>query len=812
MANININQFAGLAPSISDRNRGVAFAATANNLFAPTQEFRPLAADTTLGVTLAVNNPVTLYKRNRTTAGGAFSTEEQGWYSAAGRVSLVKGQIDDDETERTYFTYDDGSNIPYVSDVSITKPLGVTPPAVAPTVTHNIVYKYTTAEDTAARRSIPLKLRDAVIASSTLTMMGAGQATMSSGAASGWLPHGTAVSVGTLPTVALGDFAYCSKLTAGVLVATDAYMTLPSFGGRKITYLGSEYWAIPVSLQSVGWLIDAGALTTSFKNIAHPDPDFTRSVTTGYTGSSPTTQFVPDAACAASAATIQANYAVTTEPQRTYIQEIAAAQAAVEAAVKYYANAGTLDNESADEAGYAVSVAVRALGSATKRLTDEYLSKNENWQSVIENIFDADGGFASSLPEPKDTAYETRFYLTTLVTTWGEESAPSPVSVILEKVDDVDTCTVTAPATTGAFATEYIAGWRLYRSNSGTANTEPQLVSGKSGETGVVMDGTAFNYFDKTLTSYTDTAKGEELGEVLPSLTWLKPDARLKGLVGMANGIMLAYYDNVVCASEAYVPYAWPIDYQQTVKYPIVGIGAFGGSAVILTRGSPYIVNGADPSSLSLSEMPSPQACVSARSIVSVEGGVLYASPDGICLADNNGVQVLTLGLMAQEEWKKFDLANTFAAFHEGVYYITSVGAPYCIGLDLIAKKIVSLDAFGSTFFLDKFNDRLYAASGTGIKALFAALTRRTATYKTGVFNIAKQQPFAWLQVFSDFSASVIVKWYGDGVLRHTATVTSVAPVRLPPGRYLEHQIEIVSAAIVTSVVFAGSTLELQSV
>jgi hypothetical protein len=56
------------------------------------------------------------------------------------------------------------------------------------------------------------------------------------------------------------------------------------------------------------------------------------------------------------------------------------------------------------------------------------------------------------------------------------------------------------------------------------------------------------------------------------------------------------------------------------------------------------------------------------------------------------------------------------------------------------------------------------------------------------------------------------VRWYGDGVLRHTATISSIDPVRLPAGRWLEHEIEIESASRVTKVLLASSTQELQGV
>jgi hypothetical protein len=55
-------------------------------------------------------------------------------------------------------------------------------------------------------------------------------------------------------------------------------------------------------------------------------------------------------------------------------------------------------------------------------------------------------------------------------------------------------------------------------------------------------------------------------------------------------------------------------------------------------------------------------------------------------------------------------------------------------------------------------------------------------------------------------------RWENDIYTTHSTTVTSSEPVRLPPGRFLKHAIEVDSAARVISVTMASSTDELKSV
>ena len=111
-------------------------------------------------------------------------------------------------------------------------------------------------------------------------------------------------------------------------------------------------------------------------------------------------------------------------------------------------------------------------------------------------------------------------------------------------------------------------------------------------------------------------------------------------------------------------------------------------------------------------------------------------------------------------------------------------------------------------------SDTLYVTSGTSVLATFSASTRRTGKWRSKKMTMPQQSGMSWVKVYGDQSADapVTLKWYGDGVLRHTATLTSTAPQRLPTGRWLEHEIEIESTARVTRVVMAGDTQELQQV
>jgi len=432
---------------------------------------------------------------------------------------------------------------------------------------------------------------------------------------------------------------------------------------------------------------------------------------------------------------------------------------------------------------------------------------------------------------------ETRAYIVTHVTALGEESAPSPVSALIE-VDQADTVTVTQayPATINwgtAGAGRNITYIRLYRSLSGSSAADFQYVPNSADVNGWPVVATT----NKVIT---DNIAPEKLGEVCPSKSWAEPPYRtqytdtaipptpygtnpyLRGLVGMPNGVMAGFFDATVCFCEPFLPYAWPVEYQISLRHSVVGLGVFGQTLFVGTSANPYYISGSDSASMSAVMLDSKQSCASARSIVEVPGGVLYASPDGLCLASNAGIKVVTTGIFTREIWQAMTPSSIFAAEHDGIYYFWYTGSGGgCYALDLESGKLVKVAFTASAAFTDKYTDTMYIASGTTLTAVLSA-SRMTGTWRSKRFILDQQASYAWITVMSDFSASVVVRLYTEDiavgaspstrVLRHTATLTNSTPQRLPAGRYKEWEIEVETTAKVTEVTIASSTQELQAV
>ena len=282
MAVIRLDAFGGESPRTPPRNLGPGMAQLSNNLLATATEFRPLAGELVVS-TLPFSNPKTIRRFTKTTAGNPdISDFTSSWGASADFLSLAKGQINDDLTERTYYTNDSAANSTgsarVFDNTGFDKALGVPPPGT-PTVVPTISNEYTYDEDTNARVRIPGEMEVAVFESATEIRIGDALTPAPTATTSGWLTHEAAVAAGVAVTQTPGDFAFLTPMSGDSLILTElAYLTDVAFGGKKVTYLGADHWAVGLGVQGIGYTINGTTLTTKFKAIRTPDPQTVRTV------------------------------------------------------------------------------------------------------------------------------------------------------------------------------------------------------------------------------------------------------------------------------------------------------------------------------------------------------------------------------------------------------------------------------------------------------------------------------------------------------------------------------------------------------
>ena len=247
---------------------------------------------------------------------------------------------------------------------------------------------------------------------------------------------------------------------------------------------------------------------------------------------------------------------------------------------------------------------------------------------------------------------ETRLYVYTFVTEFGEESEPSPVS---NEVLWAPGQTVTLSGIEDAPAGRGITKQRIYRSQSSTGGTNLYFIAER----------------DVSAADFVDNLPAEAIQEPLPSLAWNPPPDDLQGLISLPNGMMAAFRDKELCFCEPWYPHAWPEGYVLTVDYPIVGLGAFGTTIVIMTTGNPYVASGTAPENMQLEKLELNLPCINARGIVDLGYAIAYPTHDGLALASSGGVRVATEGVFTREGWQQLNPHAMRACQHDGRYLAT---------------------------------------------------------------------------------------------------------------------------------------------
>lgn len=401
----------------------------------------------------------------------------------------------------------------------------------------------------------------------------------------------------------------------------------------------------------------------------------------------------------------------------------------------------------------------------------------------------------------------SRAYVATFVTAFGEEGPPSLVTT--SEIYDVytdQTVTVTVGSAPSGRNYSYI---RIYRTDEdGTFRFLSQVASSGS--------------------SFTDSAKDSALGEEIPSTDWVGPSDSMVGLTAMPNGITAGFFGQTLCFSEAFLPHAWPEAYQLTTAYPIVGLSRTDTGLIVLTEGKPYMVQGADPAGMVMTELDIAQSCLSKRSIVDMGNAVIYASPDGLVGISGSGSAVVTESIFTKDQWATYAPANVVAFRWEDRYVgFSDRGGSYPEGFVLDPRG--GQNAFSTidraddivAGFNDLGSDELYLITSSGSDLIFNGGTSYySVEFHSKHFFTRRPINFGVCQVsFGEDLANgnTAIKIYAGEkaptTLVHTETIAnseSIATFRLPSGfRNSVFQVRVEANREVASIVLAESPREI---
>lgn len=836
MAALQIKSFGGIAPKVPPRYLQDTMAQTALNGVVFNGSLQPLsnigAAVHTLTKT---GTPLTIYR-----FGQSITSDSQYWFHWTTDVNVCRSQISGDTSEWTFYTGDgvpkatystialSGTNYPTVS-----RPLGVPAPTTAATLSVS-----------GNSASASLLISSTVIASlssgyiigisldgTTYTNVTVGTVTASAIAALINPVAGVAAVVeGTGVRVTRDDAtptaAFTVRYQSGTAVNTDGTFTYNAGLDKTDSGSANTFAYVVITESEIGSVAAGDVITVRTASATHTN--FTASgsystasafaaalnsasvnataygscvvLTPGTTGSGPT-DFI--------------EYKRMTGTVEAYLDKVDGSEQSMPATIflvqsdlnvaagKYLAytvNGGT-------EAKVAVptGTSITSLSSLTASGVSITLYGSVSPLAVVTTTLA--GTFASLLiragsypSAPTYTALnsvtataveETRVYTYTVVNKesgFEFESAPAPASV---SVDVVVGQTVTVSGFSTIPTGYTLTHRRIYRSTSGTFLFVAEIAI--------------------AATSFVDNTLAENLGEELPSLTWLPPPDTLAGLINLPNGIMAGFTGRDVYFCDPYHPHAWPVQYMQSVDFPVVGLGRMDTTLAVLTTGTPYFIQGSSPDAMVVVKSDLEQSCASKRSIVSTNNAVIYASPDGLVMLSSGGSKVLTEQMFTRAQWQATFNPSSIHAYQQDMKYV----AFYTVGgftggfiYDLTTGQLILHTLYATAGYNDLQADKLYTAFSDRTVKIWQAGAPLSYTWKSKKFTMPKVMGFSCAQVEAE-AYPVTAKIYSDNVLVHTQTVTSRAPFRLPVAPGLDWEFQIEGNTEVFNILMAQSMQEL---
>lgn len=296
----------------------------------------------------------------------------------------------------------------------------------------------------------------------------------------------------------------------------------------------------------------------------------------------------------------------------------------------------------------------------------------------------------------------TRTYVYTHVTGFGEESAPSPATAVINWQAGQ---TVTLSGISAVPAGRNITKQRFYRSQTSQSGTYFYFIAERAAGTGNFADSVAVNAF----------------AEPLPSLGWDEPPDDLVGLTAMPNGMMAGFRGRELCFSEPYQPHAWPLAYRLRTQADIVGLGAIGNSLVVATKGNPEIAAGTHPSTMQLAKLEQNLPCINGRGIEDMGSVICYPTIEGlVAVAGDGSSRLVTSELFDRDSWLAYSpstmtsgqIAGRYVAFFDtlnaageplkGALFIDVGPNPYLIRSNAVAAATFYEVETGALYYREK--------------------------------------------------------------------------------------------------------------
>lgn len=331
---------------------------------------------------------------------------------------------------------------------------------------------------------------------------------------------------------------------------------------------------------------------------------------------------------------------------------------------------------------------------------------------------------------------ETRVYVISYITEFGEESEPSPPSSVTVSVDgQVQLSNLISPD--GTLQGRNFTHIRVYRSVTGVQSAALHFVAD------IPYNVTA--WLDES-SSY-DIAYNQVLSEYNT-----QPVDGLMGVRVHPSGALAAFRGREIFFSRPYLPHAWPDSWRLALPDEIVAIEVLGQNLLVMTTGNPALIYGNYPSSVGIMRYPFKMPCRGYNTVVGGNGGVYYASDDGLARFTGEGVSIYTLPAIAPAEWRAIFRDRVAFATRYGTQYVAcnATGQGLVIDEEGQVPSVIALDELpaGAVFCSDTHSGDALMAVGNAVYVWDGADGQETAyTWRSKEFYTADPVNFEAVSV-----------------------------------------------------------------
>jgi hypothetical protein len=260
-------------------------------------------------------------------------------------------------------------------------------------------------------------------------------------------------------------------------------------------------------------------------------------------------------------------------------------------------------------------------------------------------------------------------------------------------------------------------------------------------------------------TTYTDAVVAADLGEILPTADSLLPPKNLIALTSLPNGCLVGIAGNEICFSDPYLPYSWPLRNRYTISGVGVDLVAAGNSVIVLTDTFPILFTGSDPEAMSPAVMQTYAPCATKRGVVDVGGGAMYPSYDGLWIAAPGRVEKLTAKLYREKEWAQLYPETFVSGFADGQYYARyrDDGMSYIWVYDTAENdSVLRVEQDASHLLRNDTDGELYVALGDKVYRWDSNTSQRyTSDWVSSEIQLPMPMNFSVAQVHGAFNKVV---------------------------------------------------------